>query len=151
MLAVPLSGHSDCLRDICLDASDGKPVCTRQFKGHPFLVDFWAAWCPKCRNAFQWHQSQKSKGDPTGLQTILINLDPDKQDALNFLKEIESTSVILYDPEGKTAEQCALESIPAAILFDSSGREVRRWYGFNSAIQDEFSKLYSTGGTREKK
>jgi thiol-disulfide isomerase/thioredoxin len=142
----PSRAFSQCPNDFCLDASNGTRLCSKDLHGQPFLVDFWAAWCPKCRAALDWYESPERKAAKS-IKTILINLDPEREDAESFLKEQHPQVVTLLDPHGTIAEQCALDSIPAAILFDKDGKETKRWYGFSEKVQQEIGALFNTGVT----
>jgi thiol-disulfide isomerase/thioredoxin len=64
---------------------DGKPFSSAQWKGKVVLIDFWATWCPPCRESLphvvQLYKDQHDKG----LEIVGVSNDSSKPDLKQFL------------------------------------------------------------------
>lgn len=57
-----------------------------QYRGKILVVNFWATWCPPCREEIPFFIEAQSKFDPNGLQFVGIALDNNEQVA-TFVQE----------------------------------------------------------------
>ena len=65
-----------------LPGTDGKTYTLKDFKGKTVILDFWATWCPDCRNEMpQLKALQKYVIGPDG-NILLATVVQDKVDAL---------------------------------------------------------------------
>lgn len=65
---------------------DGKPQPLSQWKGKVLVVNYWATWCPPCKEEMPEFSRISSKYASNGVQFAGISLDtPDK--IMDFLKE----------------------------------------------------------------
>ncbi|MBC7326715.1 redoxin domain-containing protein [bacterium] len=116
--------------DFTLMSLDGKTYTLSNLKGKVVLLDFWATWCPPCREELpiieKLHQEYKDKG----LLVLGIN-DEDKATVENFLKENNLTFPILVDAQSKVALLYNVESIPRVLLIDKDGNVVKDLLGYS--------------------
>lgn len=58
-----------------LDDSDGKPQAIAQWRGKALVINFWAAWCPPCREEMPSFSRLQTKYAQNGVQFVGIALD----------------------------------------------------------------------------
>ncbi len=115
-----------------------------RYRGQVVVVDFWASWCKPCRQSIPWLNSLRARYGSQGLTIVGVNLDVERADAEKFQREVPIAFEVLYDPEGKLAEQFGVQGMPSTFLFDREGKLVRTLLGFRAnhtgepeaAIQD---------------
>ena len=108
-------------------------------------VDFWATWCTPCRKSFPWMNEMQKKYADKGFQIVAINLDNKRERAHTFLKKYPADFTIVYDPEGKTADDYKVKVMPSSYFVDAKGNLVGKHYGFRDSdkakLEEEIRKL----------
>ena len=89
---------------VSLDSLQGKVV----------YVDFWASWCVPCGKSFPWLQSVQDKYRSRGLVVVAINLDKEREAALEFLQAHPSKLLVAFDPEGTAALAYRVPGMPSS-------------------------------------
>ena len=109
-----------------------------EHKGQVVYIDFWASWCKPCRQSFPWMNAIQKKYKAQGLKVITINIDSDKSNADDFLKEYPAEFEVVYDPKGKLARKFKLKGMPNSFIVDRKGKLVSTHVGFNDKKQQSF-------------
>ena len=107
-------------------AFDGKRLSDYVGKGKYVLVDFWASWCPPCREEIPNIVAAHEKYKERGLQVLGLIVNDDKKDAD---KAIEQMGIPYPQIFGITFEQIAsygINGIPHIILFAPDGTILKR-------------------------
>lgn len=98
-------------------------------KGKVVLVDFWASWCPPCReempNLVEAYKQYKAKG----FEIVGVSLDNDKEAWKKGIKDLNITWPQLSDLNGwENAGAAAyyVNSIPHTVLIDKEGTIVAK-------------------------
>jgi thiol-disulfide isomerase/thioredoxin len=130
--AVAFSGrvHAQSLQDPSLDLS--------RWKGKVILLDFWASWCPPCRQSFPWMARMRATHGESGFVVVAVNLDEDPDKAIRFLKGAPGDFVHVQDPGGKIASSFGLTVMPTSLVFDRQGRPIYRHEGFHEDRMREY-------------
>jgi len=121
-----------------LQASEGKPLALDKYKGKVVLADFWASWCVPCKKSFPWLNAMSRKYADKGLVVLGVNVDANKSDAENFLRQHQAGFPIVFDPAGAHAAYYDIQGMPSSLLFSSAGKEVHRHVGFVSDEQAQY-------------
>ena len=105
----------------------GKTVSLSAYRGKPVLVNFWATWCPSCREEMPALEGlfRRSGGR---FSVIGVSLDENLAAVPPFVKVHGVTFPILIADQ-KVSADYAVRGLPTAYLIDADGRIARRWVG----------------------
>ncbi|MGD8592446.1 MAG: TlpA disulfide reductase family protein [Gammaproteobacteria bacterium] len=117
--------------DFQLPQINGGSVQLSDLRGSVVYVDFWATWCPPCRESFPWMESMHERYQDLGLQIVAISLDQKSDLIESFLKSHKASFTILQDSEGGAAEAFKVKGMPSSYLVDRKGNIRMRHAGFN--------------------
>jgi len=116
-----------------------------QWKGKVVVLDFWASWCGPCKESFPWMKRLQDVNAVDGLVVVAVNLDHDRELAERFIRNQRPNFPIVFDPEGRIAEQFEVKSMPASFYLDRAGRIRYGHAGFRRAdtkeSENELAKL----------
>lgn len=118
--------------------SDGAELSTETYRGKPMLVNFWASWCPPCRNEFPALASL-SDVYRDRLNVLAVSTDTEKTAASKFIEEISAEKKlprfreqIALGWDGSKAVSMNLFSVvrlPETFLVSADGRVVDKFVG----------------------
>jgi len=94
----------------------------KSYRGKVVYVDFWASWCGPCRLSLPELNKLRKQYRKKGFEVIAINLDEDKDDAMEFLKEFPVAYPTARDVKGTTPDKYGLQGMPTAYLIDRKGK-----------------------------
>lgn len=117
--------------DFSLADINGKQVSLSDFKGKAIILDFFASWCPPCRQEVpDFVELQKTYGDQ-GFVVIGVALVK-SQEAKDFAEEFNINYPVLVD-DGKVSNLYGpIRSIPTTFILDKNGKIVKMYIGFRS-------------------
>ena len=104
--------------------TDGKEVAfPTAYKGKLVMLDFWATWCPPCREEIPHIAAAYEKFHPQGLEILGISLDQKnaEEKLASFTKEHNMPWAQVYDGkywQAEVATNYFIQSIPHAYLVD---------------------------------
>ncbi len=132
----PLSGPAP---DFELTLFDGREIALADFRGQVALVNFWASWCPPCRDEALELQALYSDYREAGFTIIGVNmLESSPQKALDFIEEFGISYPNGEDREQRVTNLYRVEGPPESFLIDRAGN-VRQFY-IGSVRYDTVSK-----------
>ena len=99
---------------------DGGRVTLAGLAGRPVVVNFWASWCPPCREEAPLlvQLARQAQGD-LAVVGVLYQDAPDN--ARKFVDEFGVPYPTLLDPDGRTAIDYGLTGIPETFFVDRAG------------------------------
>jgi thiol-disulfide isomerase/thioredoxin len=83
---VPTANAAARLLSLTLPDLEGKPQALSQWKGKVLVVNFWATWCPPCKEEMPEFSRLNKEFSPNGVQFVGISIDTAEK-VLAFSKE----------------------------------------------------------------
>ncbi len=117
---------------ISLTTLDGKDVKLADQKGNVVVLDFWATWCPPCRESLPHVQKISADKDlaAKGLVVWTVN-DRETSDVIEkFQKDNSFTFTVLLDSNGSTLQSYLVQGIPTTVIVGRDGTVKNVFVGF---------------------
>ena len=108
----------------------GGPVSLAALRGRVVYLDFWASWCPPCRQSFPWMDEQLARHGAAGMVVVAVNLDRQRAAAEQFLRAVPSRATIAFDPAGDTPRRFGARAMPSSFVIGRDGRVRLQHDGF---------------------
>ncbi len=121
-------GVGDMLPDIALPDPDGDTISLSSKHGRIVLVDFWAAWCPPCREENPDLVKLYDMYHYRGFDIYQVSLDQRKEDWTGAIRDdrlgrwVHVSDLKYRDSE--VVKRFGLSEIPANYLIDREGRVI---------------------------
>jgi len=117
--------------DFSLTDINGNTVSLAAFSGKVVILDFFASWCPPCRQEIpDFIELEKAYGDKgfAMIGVALVKADEAKE----FAGKIGINYPVLVD-DGKVSEAYGpIRSIPTTFIIDKSGKIVKMYIGYRA-------------------
>jgi peroxiredoxin len=121
----PTSGAAP---DFALTLFDASAIRLSDFRGQVALINFWASWCPPCRDEAPDLQALYAEYQPAGFTVIGINmLESSRQKALDFINAFGISYPNGEDIGEQLTNLYRVEAPPESFLIDRRGK-VRRFF-----------------------
>ena len=103
-------------------ALDGSAVDLASLRGKPVIVNFWASWCPPCREEFPLLAEKLAALGPTdGLQIVGVLFEDEPELAQQFLTDSGAAWPTIDDPDGALAKAYRIAAPPQTYFIDKDG------------------------------
>jgi len=142
-------GAASKLTDLALATPEGKVASLKAWQGKILVVNFWATWCPPCREEMPEFSRTQQKLADKGVQFVGIGIDtPDN--ILAFQKSNPVSYPLLmgsYDVLKLTTELGNTSSaLPFTVILDRQGKIAHTKMGKLDAVELEhlLAPLYSS-------
>jgi thiol-disulfide isomerase/thioredoxin len=107
---------------LVLKDAGGKSHNLAAYKGKVVLVNFWATWCPPCREEMPSMQRLKEK--MTGRPFVMLGVDSGESpaDLADFLDKVKVDFTVVFDPDGAATRRWKVFALPTSFLLDQQGK-----------------------------
>jgi cytochrome c biogenesis protein CcmG/thiol:disulfide interchange protein DsbE len=122
-------GHS--VPDLTLTDTQGHQLSLSQFRGKVVVVNFWATWCPPCKEEIPWFVEMQRRYGAQGVQVVGISMDEprDRNDVIKFAAKTGVNYPILYGSQSVADQFGGIEFLPTTYYIDREGIVVERVLG----------------------
>ena len=121
--------------DITFLDSEGNTVRLSDLRGEPVIINFWASWCPPCKEEMPtFDQAYQEYG--TQIQFVMLNVTDGQREtittATQYVSEGGFTFPIFFDANLEGVYAYYINAIPQTIFIDRDGNIATRQIGMLS-------------------
>jgi thiol-disulfide isomerase/thioredoxin len=120
-----------------VEQTSSQKIDINAYQGKVLLIDFWATWCPPCKNSMPFLNKLRNLQQKNGFEILAINVDENIEEAKSFLTQNPVDYKMAFDPEGDCPQKFAVKAMPSSYLIDKTGKIRLVHLGF----RDEDQKL----------
>lgn len=119
--------------DFTLTDQYGKEHTLSDYKGQVVFLNFWASWCPPCKEEMPYieelYKEYNSNADEVVFLSIANpkskeypnNQDIEKDELIHFLDTNEYTFPVLFDETGEIVSNYLISAFPTTFMIDKEG------------------------------
>jgi len=116
--------------DFTLKDAAGKSVTLSAYKGKVVMINFWATWCPPCRQEMPSMEELFKEYNKKGFEILAISSDSQAEKIVKpFMEFYELSFTALMDVDGKIHSAYGVTSIPTTYLVDKKGNIAQKIMG----------------------
>ncbi|MEG9297656.1 TlpA disulfide reductase family protein [Mangrovibacillus sp. Mu-81] len=105
--------------DFKLSDLSGEKVTLSQFKGKKVIINFWATWCPPCKEEMPIMEEFYKKHS-ADVEILAINIDP-QYNVKEYQKSMGLTFPILLDKDDKINKAYEILTVPTTYVINEQG------------------------------
>ena len=131
----PLTGASGAARinrpaaDFTLPLFSGGNLTLSSLRGKPVVINFWASWCPPCREEAPILEEVWRRYRDKGVTFIGVDIQDAEADAQAYIEEFGITYPNGPDIGGRITIDYGVGGIPVTFFVNREGLIVSRWVG----------------------
>ncbi len=108
---------------------DGRPHKLADYLGKVVVLNFWATWCPPCREEMPSMQRGWEKVRDEDIVFLGVNVGEDADTVFLFLADYSVDFPLLLDKDAKVIEEYPVTGLPTTYIIDAQGRITHRAVG----------------------
>lgn len=144
--SAPTQGNIPNLQDLTFTDLQGRKVSLNDYRGKVVLLNFWATWCPPCREEMPMFEKVYQRYKEDGFVILAVNMDENKENLKDYLsKERISFEVLLGNEE--VAKKTGLMGFPTSYLLGKDGKVCKVRFGVYREIEEDIKKIIKDGGS----
>lgn len=115
-------GRATAATDFTVPGLTGSPLRLSDLKGKVVLLNFWATWCPPCKEEMPSMERLYRRYKDKGFTILAVSIDSGGPEPVAaFAKKFGLTFPIVLDPKMTVANQYSVRGLPATFLIDRRG------------------------------
>jgi len=120
-------------------AVDGKLVESDTYKGQVLLINFFATWCPPCRQEIPGFVRLQEELAPKGFTVIGLSVDESSASVAKLIHRLDINYPVAMADTRVARQFGNIVGVPTSFLVDRSGTIVKSYLGYvdhNTLVRD---------------
>jgi peroxiredoxin len=115
--------------DFTLTDIEGTVHTLSSYRGRVVLVNFWATWCPPCREEMPAMQRAWEKLQDQNVALLAIDVGEDEDTIFEFTANYPVEFPLLMDLDSSVVQDWPVRGLPTTFIIDRRGRIIYRAIG----------------------
>jgi len=128
-IAEPRRAREPFAPDFHVTSAQGEEISLASLKGKTVVLDFWATWCPPCREALPDLKDLVKKYPPEHFVLVSVSLDEDQNAWHDFVTKEKMNWPQVNDGKGELFKIFGLEDVPTYVVLAPDGAILERVVG----------------------
>jgi peroxiredoxin len=111
---------------------DGRTHSLADHRGEVLIVNFWATWCPPCREEMPSMERAWQRVKGQGIVLLAVNVGETEDQVWSFTSDYPVSFPMLLDAGGNIVERWPVQGLPTTYVVDPEGRLAYRAIGGRS-------------------
>jgi cytochrome c biogenesis protein CcmG/thiol:disulfide interchange protein DsbE len=107
--------------DFSITGFDGRKFTLTQARGQVVIVNFWASWCPPCREEAAYLEQTWRKYEGKGVIFVGVDWVDTEKEALAYIKEFDITYLNGPDIGTRAAQAYNIQGVPETFFVAKNG------------------------------
>ena len=107
--------------DFTLAGFDGRNVTLSQLRGQVVIVNFWASWCPPCRQEAAYLEKTWRKYKDQGVVFIGVDYVDTEKEALAYIQEFDISYLNGPDLQTRISQAFNIQGVPETFFIAKNG------------------------------
>jgi thiol-disulfide isomerase/thioredoxin len=127
---------------VAVQSLDGKPIDLGKYIGKtPMLIEFWATWCPNCRELMPTLLDvEKKYGQKVKFVALAVAINQSPERVRRFLAAHPLPHDTFYDTDGKAAGAFDAPATSYVVVLDKTGKVVYTGLGGKQDLEAAIRK-----------
>jgi len=123
--------------DFSLQGEDGKIYRLSEYRGKVVVLNFWATWCPPCREEMPSLERLWQKVKAKDIVVLAVNVGEDTDTIFEFSGNYPMSFPIPMDQKGEVIKQYPVMGLPTTYVISPEGMVTHRAVGSRAWDNDE--------------
>lgn len=107
--------------DFSFSQSSGKAAYLKDLRGRVVLINFWATWCPPCRDEMPSMNALRQVTDPNQLVILAFSVDPSWDPVHRFMSEHQYSLPVYADFDRRISSLYGTVKFPETYIINKKG------------------------------
>lgn len=115
--------------EFALRGEDGKTYRLADYRGKVVVLNFWATWCPPCRDEMPSMERAHEKLKGENIAILAINVGEDANTIFAFTGQYPVSFPLPLDVDGSVTRKYPVVGLPTTFIIDPQGNVTYRAIG----------------------
>jgi thiol-disulfide isomerase/thioredoxin len=128
--------------DFTLPLLNENTIRLHDLKGFVVVLNFWATWCPPCREEIPSLEAVYQRFGDENIKFIAVDIQESKEDVSAFVKQFGMSFPVALDGKGEVSLRYGIQSIPMTFIIDAKGDIIAAAVGSRNWNSPEMIRVF---------